>query len=283
MSTTTPDRPAADPAVRVTFARVLRSEWGKLMSLRSTWWVLGTAVVLQAGMAALLGVFARTGVTDPGRGEVALGIDATDLPVAGLQFAQLTVVVLGALAITAEYSSGQIRSTLAAVPRRTPVLWAKTLSVGLLVVLLGIVGSALSLVAGLLIAGDRIGFDLSAGETARILAGGPLYLLGIAGLSIGVGALMRHTAGAIATLMGFLLVVQVVFSAIPLKALQVVSPWLPGTAGQQIFVSDASIQLRRAADPVGVVFDPWAGYGVFAAWVVLTLAAAAVVLRRRDA
>lgn len=292
MSTTTLERrPRADhpatPAAHLSFPRIVRSEWGKLMSLRSTWWTLGVALVLQVGVAALMGLVARVASSGSGavtvEGDPSNVFDASLLPYVGLQFAQLAVVALAVLAITSEYSSGQIRSSLVAVPRRTPVLWAKTLAVVVLVVVLGVVSGALSVGVGRLIGGDQIGFGLSDGETVRILAAGPLYLVAIAALSLGVGALLRHTAGAISALVGLLLVVQAVFSLVPLKALQIISPWLPGTAGMQLFTTDQGVELQRAADPVGVVFDPWVGYGVLAAWAVLALVAAAVTLRTRDA
>ncbi|MCG2797525.1 MAG: ABC transporter permease, partial [Cellulomonas sp.] len=108
--------------------------------------------------------------------------------------------------------------------------------------------------------------------------------VGIAALSLGVGALMRHTAGAIAALMGFLLVIQTVFAAIPWKPRQIISPWLPGTAGQQIMATDSSIATMQAVpDHVGAVLDPWVGFAVLVAWAVLALVAAVVVLRSRDA
>ncbi|MCG2797147.1 MAG: ABC transporter permease [Cellulomonas sp.] len=281
MSTTTLERTATPASVHLSFGRVVASEWRKLFSLRSTWWTLGTAIVLQAGTAAILGAAARA-VQNSGQGD--LGIDGAQVASAGLQFSQLAIVALAVLAITAEYSSGQIRVTFAAVPRRTPVLAAKTLVIIVIVLVTAVISSALSIGAAKLVGGDTIAFTLSGAETARIIAGAPLYLVGIAALSLGVGALMRHTAGAIAALMGFLLVIQTVFAAIPWKPLQIISPWLPGTAGQQIMATDSSIATMQAVpDHVGAVLDPWAGFAVLVAWAVLALVAAVVVLRSRDA
>ncbi|MBU4215567.1 MAG: ABC transporter permease [Actinobacteria bacterium] len=281
MSTTTLERTATPSSVHLTFGRVVASEWRKLFSLRSTWWTLGTAVVLQAGMAAIVGAASRA-VHSSGQGD--LGIDGAQVAAAGLQFSQLAIVALAVLTITAEYSSGQIRVTLAAVPRRTPVLAAKALVLVVVVLVTAVVSSALSIGAGKLVGGDTISFTLPGAETARIIAGAPLYLVAIAVLSLGVATLMRHTAGAIAALMGFLLVIQTVFAAIPWKPLQIVSPWLPGTAGQQLLASDSSVEaLRAVPDHVGAVLGPWAGYGVLVAWAVLALVAAVAVLRSRDA
>lgn len=285
MSTTTLERPAPPASIHLSFPRVVGSEWRKLFTLRSTWWTLGIALVLQVGVAALMGLLARTVASSAqAQAQGGLGLDASQAAAQGLMFSQLAVVALAVLAITAEYSSGQIRVTLAAVPRRLPVLAAKALVLVVVVFVLGAVSGALSVGAARLIGGKALPFSLPSAETWRILAGTPLYLVGIALLSLGVGALLRHTAGAMAGLMGFLMVVQVVIAAIPLKALQLISPWLPGTAGQQLMATDASIEnLRTATNHVGVVFDPWVGYAVMLAWAVLALVGGAALLRSRDA
>lgn len=268
----------------VTFPRVVRAEWGKLMSLRSTWWTIGVVLLLQVGMAALLALLARSDLAAAG-GDPTTGmtLDATQLATAGLQFTQLAVVVLGVLTITAEYSSGQIRATLAAVPTRWPVLGAKAAALGGLTVALAAVAGAAGLGTGLLVAGDRVAFDLPTEQTLRILAGGPLYLLGIALLALGVGALLRSTAGAIALLMAFLLVIEAAFAVVPLRVLQEISPFLPGTAGAQLLYSEETLAAMRQVNPVGAVLDPWVGYGILVAWVAVVMVAALALLRRRDA
>lgn len=283
MTAATLDRPVVAPAgdIRLTFPRVLRAEAGKLFSLRSTWWTLGVAVVLQVGMAALIGLFARTVDEDAGPG--GLQLDGATLPSVGMQFAQLALVVLAVMVITAEYSSGQIRSTLVAVPTRTPVLAAKAVVLAAVTLVVGTVSGALSVAAGLLVAGDRIGFDLPASETLRILAGGPLYLMAIALLALGVGALIRHTAGAIAILMGLLLVVEPVLAAVPLRVLQEISPFLPSTAGQQLLFDDQTLAAQEGLRQYGAHLEPWAGYGILVAWAVAALVLAGWLLRRRDA
>lgn len=275
MSTTTLDRPVA-PAYRLTFGHVVASEWRKSVSLRSTWWTLGVALVLQVGTAALFALAMRSGSAFDGEA------DATGLATAGLEFAQLAVVALGVLAISAEYSSGQVRVTFAAVPRRMPVLVAKLLVLSGVVAVMGVVSTVISVGVVKLVGGHLARLQLGEAQTWRMLYGAPLYLVGIAGLSLALGFLMRSTAAAIATLMGFLLVVQTVFLALNLKVVRVISPWLPGTAGQQIMASDNAVAAARAARHVGVVLTPWQGYLVLVGWVVLLLVGAAVTLRRRD-
>lgn len=284
MSTTTLDRPETPASIHLSFPRVVASEVRKMFSLRSTWWTLGIAVVLQVGAAALVGWAVHSAAASGGGAQgQGFTVDLSQIATFGLQFSQLAVVALAVLTITSEYSSGQIRVTLAAVPRRLQVLWAKSLVLVVVVALLGAVASALAVGVAKLIGGESISFALPGAETARILAGAPLYLVGIAILSLGVGGLLRHTAGAMAGLMGFLMVVQNLF-LIPLKALQVMSPWLPGTAGQKIMATDADVQaLRDVPGHVGAVLDPWVGYGVLIAWAALALIGAAVMLRKRDA
>ena len=114
-----------------------------------------------------------------------------------------------------------------------------------------------------------------------------LYLVAIGLLAFAIGALLRHSAAALASVLGLLLVVQTVFQSIPATFFRNVSPFLPGTAGQQITQTQASIdQVRAAGKALGrtaAVLDPWQGYGVMMLWVVVLLAVAAVLLRRRDA
>ncbi|HMO11318.1 MAG TPA: ABC transporter permease, partial [Actinotalea sp.] len=133
------------------------------------------------------------------------------------------------------------------------------------------------------VAGDRIGFDLPTDQTVRVLVGGPLYLLAVAVLALAVGALIRHTAGAISALIGLLLVIEPVFANVPLRVLQEISPFLPRIAGQQLLYDDASIAIQREFREYGAILDPWVGYGILVAWAALALVAAAVLLRRRDA
>ena len=286
MSTTTLDRPAVPASIHLNFARVVAAEVRKTFSLRSTWWTLGVAVVLQVGTAALMGLAARAASSGEGKGPRGAGfsLDASQVAGIGLEFSQLAVVALAVLMITSEYSSGQIRVSLAAVPRRTPVLAAKALVLSVVVAVLGAVGGSLSVGAALLIGGDNVELALPGAETARILAGGPLYLVGIALLSLAVGALMRNSAGAIATLMAFIVVVQNVIGMILWKPLQIISPWLPGTAGSQLMATDQGVAMDRAVpDRVGAVLDPWVGYGVLIGYAVIFLVAAVVSLRSRDA
>ncbi|MET0433010.1 MAG: ABC transporter permease subunit [Cellulomonas sp.] len=260
-------RPTSD--ARVTFGRLLRSEWIKLWSLRSTWWVLPITVVAQAGIAWLIAYF---GTQEFGEGGIDYTVTAADI-VGGLQFAQLAICVLAVLAITGEYSTGMIRSTLSTSPTRTPALLAKGLVVIVVAFVTGVVATLVSWAVTYPVLGEAHRVDLGLEMNQRILIGAPLYLAAIALLAYAIGALLRHSAGALAAVLGLLLVVESVFALVPWTFFEKISPYLPMSAGSQLVFTD---------NP-DAVLGPWEGYGVLVAWGVVLLAAAAVLLRRRDA
>ena len=288
MTTLTADRtpvPASSlpPLERahVTFPRVVASEWIKFRSVRSTVWTLAITVLLMVGISVLLGwgVTTMADAEESGTG----GQGVTDLLTAGYFFAQLTVAVLGVLAVTAEYSTGMIRSTLAAVPTRVPALMAKALVVTGVVAVVGVVALALAHVATLPFQSTLgLSLDLGDASTMRVLLGTPLYLATVALLAFAIGAVLRHSAGAIATILGLMLVVENVFALVPLAFFQNVSPFLPSTAGARLLMSDSRIEAVDAFTH-GAHLTPWQGYGVLLAWALVLLTLAVVLLRRRDA
>jgi ABC-2 type transport system permease protein len=124
--------------------------------------------------------------------------------------------------------------------------------------------------------------DLGDAQTRRILLGGVQYLVAVSLLAFAIGAIVRFSAAALATVLGLLLVVEVLFRTIPADFFRSVSPYLPGTAGHQLLITQAAIDQARASSSAPVL-DPWTGYGVMLAWVAALLVVAAVRLRRRDA
>lgn len=261
-------RPAAD--VRVTFPRLVRSEWIKLWTVRSTWWVVPITVVAQAGIAWMIAYFGTQQMEQNGAD---LGpFTAGDL-VGGIQLAQLAICVLAVLTITGEYSTGMIRSTLTAAPTRTPALLAKGLVVVVVAFVTGIVGTIVSWAITYPVLGETYRVDLADGVNQRILVGAPLYLAAIALLAFAIGAMLRHSAGALATVLGLLLVVESVFAMVPWAFFEKVSPYLPMSAGSQLVQNGGP----------DAVLSPWEGYGVLVAWGVAALVAALVLVRRRDA
>jgi ABC-2 type transport system permease protein len=279
---------SATSPYHVTFRHVLRSEWIKFWTLRSTIWTIGSTVVVMAGISWLAVFFTAQEATNGGTpresgAQMTALLHDPGIVLAGTSMAQLAIAVLGVLVITGEYSTGMIRSTLTAVPARLPALWAKAIVLAAVTAVTAAVSVAVSWAVTLptLHAHDAA-INLSDSETQRILLGGVLYLVAIALLAFAIGALLRHSAAALATVLGLLLVVENVFRAIPAAFFRNVSPFLPSTAGTQITTSQASIDQARAAS-TATVLDPWQGYGVMILWVVVLVIVAAVLLRRRDA
>ena len=286
MTTTTVDAPLPTRRHRpestgATFPRVLNAEWIKFRTLRSTVWTLASTVVVMVGISFLI-AWSTSTLDNPADGGV-VSANAAPMVVMAYYFGQFALAVLGVLVITGEYSTGMIRSTLAAVPRRLPALWAKALVTAVVGAIVGAVAVTLSALVTMPFH-DQLGLtlDLSDGETLRILGGAVLYLATLALLALAIGALLRHSAAALATILGLLLVIENVFSGIPHAFFQNISPFLPGTAGSRIMLDDAGIA-QAAEFATGPSLTPWQGYGVMLAWVVVLLAAAAVLLRRRDA
>jgi ABC-2 type transport system permease protein len=274
--------------LRVTFAHVLQSEWIKFWSLRSSLWTLGSTVVVMAAVSYLAVFFTAREAFDPAtkpEDAALLGSLLRDPSVVltGADLAKLVVAVLGVLIVTGEYSTGMIRSTLTAVPKRLPALWAKALVLTAVAAITAAVAVVLSWVVALptLHAHDAA-LDLGDPQTRRILLGGVLYLVAVSLLAFAVGAIVRLSAAALATVLGLLLVVEVMFRTIPADFFRTVSPFLPGTAGHQLLATQVSIEQARVTSGAPVL-DPWTGFGVMLAWVAVLLTVAAVLMRRRDA
>jgi ABC-2 type transport system permease protein len=275
--TATPSQ--ANPAtgdIRLSFPRIVRSEWIKFRTLRSTVWTLGITVFLMVGIVTLFSAVVASQET----GHDARGSSIFVFTLAA-DLAQLAVVVLGVLVITGEYSTGMIRSTLAAVPRRLPALWAKAVVLVAAIFVVSMVAVGLSVAVMQLFLGSKgLAPDLGDSQTVRILIGTALYLTAIALFAFAIGALLRHSAGALATVLGLLLVVPTL-GVIPWRPLQLITPFLPGAAGSKILLPTQINAMSQGG--VGAVLGPWQGYAVLLAWVAVLLTVAAVLLRRRNA
>jgi len=253
--------------VRVTFGRLLRSEWTKLWTVRSTWWAAPLTIVVHTGIVWMITFVSTQNSADIGGAATAVVLSL------GVLFSQLVISVLAILAVTGEYSTGMIRSTLTAAPTRTPALLAKALVVVAVSFGVGVVTTVLSWAVTYLVLGSANRIDLSDPTNQRILAGIPLYLAAIALLAFAIGALLRHSAAALATVLGLLIVLENILAEIPVAFIEAISPYLPSTAGKQIV-------MESSAD---AALGPWQGYAVLVAWGLVALTAAAVLLRRRDA
>ena len=245
---------------------VVRSEWTKLWSVRSTAWaVLGTAAAL-VGLAA---VFPATGPRAPAD-PVAYGLSS-------FFQAQLGAAVLGVIAITSEYATGSIRATLTATPQRLTVLSAKTIVVAATAAVVGIASAFLAFfVAAQVLAGRGIAVALSDPGALRAVVGAGLYLAVVAVLALALGVLLRGSVATISVVVALMLVLPGIATALPGSWQSAVVPYLPAEAGQAI------IGATRFAPAGARLLAPWTGFTVLCAYAAVALAAAAVTLSRRD-
>ena len=256
-----------------TFADVLRSEWVKLRSVRPTFWPLTVTVVLGVGLGAVISaVTARAYAKMSVSGK--LSWDPAGYSQAGVAIASLAIVVLGVLCISSEYSSGMIRTSLIAVPQRGRVLAAKSLVFAGVTFVVGEVTCFVAFFAGqALISGHAPAAALGDPGVARAVAGGGLYLAALAVLSVAAGALLRHPAAAIASMIAVLLVLPGIAQALPDSWRNPVTEFWPTQAGMQL------TSVHHSAHTL----QPWPGFGVMCLFVALVYAIAWTLLDRRDA
>ncbi|MET3453261.1 ABC transporter permease [Curtobacterium sp. 1544] len=273
-ATTMPD------TVRLGFGRLLRSEWIKLRSIRSTWWCYAILVVVTVGMAALLGN--AVGVPDPDQPKDALYGGFVNINTVSVSLTALVVGVLGVLIITGEYGTGQVRSTFTADPRRTGVILAKATVLAVTTFVVSVVSTWIGVLLSAALQSAK-GAEMVVSDPSVFLPilGSSVYVTLLALLAYGIGLLLRSSAGGIAVTVGILLVLPILLSGIgTLMAQQWVldiAKFLPDQAGMQLYTySYTGVQQD------GVVLNGWGGFAVLAAEVVVVGALALTVARRRD-
>jgi ABC-2 type transport system permease protein len=255
---------------------VIRSEWIKLRTVRSTWWTLGVMALLTVGIAAIAGATIPSRWTSMSLGE-RLTFDPTSVSLRGLLFSELVVGVLGVLVMSAEYGTGTIRATLAAVPNRPLVLAAKA---GVFAVVALVVGEILSFAAFLLgqslLVSPATHATLGQPGVLRAVVGGGL-VIGVLGLfALGLATIIRHTAGAITAFVGSLLVLPIVTEALPSSINRPIGKFLPFN------ISDAMTSVRPSIGPA-TSFSPWAGFALLCLYAAAALGFGAWLMTRRDA
>jgi ABC-2 type transport system permease protein len=270
-ATATPGRRPADDGQRVTFPRVAKGEWIKLVSLRSSWITFAAAVVAIVGLGALVSYVTNTHWSQM-RAEELATFDPVGRSLGGVGLAQLAIGVLGVLVVTGEYATGMIRASLMAVPRRIPVLGAKLLVFSACTFVLSLVSAFIAFLLGQQLLGSH-GTTLSAPHALRAVIGVALYLTVVGALAVGLGFVLRSTAGGIAALVGLLLVLPGVGRLLPTTWQPHVLPYLPSNAGAGVY----------AVHPETGMLSTWTGFAVFCAWAVAALVLGAFVLKRRDA
>ena len=267
--------PTSDVHAELSFAGVVRGEWIKLLSLRSTWWTLAITVALMA----LIALAASASLADiVGDGPVGAPLPhGAELVTTGSQLGIVTVAVLGALLMTGEYSTGMVRSTLAAVPSRLPVLAAKGIVLTVVTAAVAIVSIAASyLLARPFLDDHDLVPALDDAQTWQVFGGTVYFFVVTALVALGIATAVRHTAGSITAVLGLLLLLPGVLQFISIDWVQDVTSMLP---------LPASFAFLGVSGAMGgnEMRTPWEGVGVVAAYAVVTLAAGAVLLRRRDA
>lgn len=255
------------------FGGIAIAEWIKVRTLRSTYWTLLAAAIAMAGFGAVLCAAYARHLTPASRA----ALDPAAYSESGFFLAQLAVGVLGVLVMTGEYATGSIHSTLAAAPQRITVLAAKAAVFTLVAFCTGLAASFAAFFAGQAVfAGKGISVSLGTPGALRAVVGAALYLAVFGLLSLGLGALIRRTAGAIAILVAVLIFLPASVGALPAAWRDDVSPYLPSVAGQ-VVIGPTKFTAS------GHLLSPWSGFAVFCGYAAAAFIAAALTLHRRDA
>ena len=299
-ATATAPRIDAPARGRAGFSGAMRSEFTKIRSVRSTYWTLLALVGACVGIGALFSwgqttrlSSLRSGLTVGGRAlthaqsaaliaqRVAqIKANAVSISLFGLLIGQLIIVVLGALVITSEYSTGMIRTSLASMPRRGTVFAAKGVVFGLVALVVGLVTTFLAFFIGqAILSTQNVGVSLSAPNALRSVIGGGLFLAVTGLLSFGLGAVLRHTAGAISSGIGLMFVLMILTNFLPSPpsgwlGQADIDKWIPFYAGAHIWQTQL----------VGVnPFSPWVGFAVFCGYAAVAIIGGLAMFLRRDA
>jgi ABC-2 type transport system permease protein len=265
--------PRLDVTGRVAFHRVLLSEWTKLRSVRSTKWSLAVGFLLTIAFPIIFAFVTRSHWGSMAPSERA-NRHPLDIALAGVNVAQLAIAVLGVLLISAEYSTGSIRSTFTAVPKRLPVLWAKLLDYAVVSFVLAVPAVLVSFFASQAILSSIHPLQISFTQAgvARSVLGGALYVMLVGIFALAIGAIVRNTAGGIAAFAAIFFVLPPLMFVLPTSWNNAISQYLPSNAGRQLFA------LQHASHTL----TPVTGGLVFAAYCAVAILIAAILLVRRD-
>ncbi|WP_407549924.1 ABC transporter permease [Streptomyces sp. Pv4-95] len=252
--------------------QVLRSEWTKIRSVQSTVWTLGVAVVVTIGLGILICVLAGNEF-DSMSVRDRLSFDPTNISFAGMGLGQLAMIVFGVLVVSNEYSTGMIRTSLAAVPQRTTFLFSKLLVATVLVFLVGLATSFATFFAGQAVLGEHRAY-LGDPGVLRAVFGGGLYMTLIALFSMGVAAMLRSPMLSLGILMPFFFLISNILGNV--SATRKVGRYLPDQAGRKV------MEVVTPLDE-NVPYGPWGGIAIMVAWTAAALAGGFVLFKKRDA
>jgi ABC-type transport system involved in multi-copper enzyme maturation permease subunit len=302
-TTTTADvRLSALPPVsgRAGLGGVIASEFTKLRSVRSTYWTIAALIIVSVGIAAIAGAASASDLhANPGD---KAGFDATQTTLIGFfEFGQLIIAVLGALVITSEYSTGMIRTSLTAMPRRGVVYGGKLIVFTVVTLVLSLVTSFISFFLGqALLSGTGVSASLfhsttvpafarvtpssvsfsgsvsiSSGTVLTAIIGSALFVTLVALIAFGLGAIIRHTAGAITSVIGLMFVVPIIIQVLPSSWRDDIMRFFPDAAGRVISVTVGNGDAH--------LWSAWPQFLVTLAYTVVLLGIGAFMFRKRDA
>jgi hypothetical protein len=271
---TASDTRGSEPKDHIGFSGILGSEWTKLTTVRSTVWTLLATAVVGIGLGAIVtSAQASRWATRSLAAQVTF--DPTRSSLAGLLFAQLAIGVLGILVMSAEYSTGTIRATFSAVPRRPLVLLAKVAVFGTVTLVVGEIVSFVAFFIGQrILTGKAPTATLSDPGVLRAVASGGLYLLALGLLALGLASIIRVTAAAISTFVGLLFILPIIADVLPSSFTSDIGRFLPANIGTVMMSAH-----YHGTDP----FGPWTSFGLLCAYAALALLVGGVLLVHRDA
>jgi ABC-2 type transport system permease protein len=264
----------AQNPIRVTQTRVIRSEYKKLSSLRSTRWCLLLAVVIMLGAPIIYSLVEMSQWSTLSHHD-RVTFDSIDAAAAGHYLAQLAIGFLGVMTITGEYATGMIRSSFMAVPRRLPLLWAKLIVFAGVVFTLMLISSVIAFFATqAIVTVHHVNVSIAAPHALRVVIMTPVIITIVGMLSIALGAVTRSTAGGAAILVFLMFVLSGVAALLPASISNDVDPYLP--------INAAYTAATSTFDP-GPHLSTWGGFGIFCALVTIIIGLGAARLTHGDA
>ena len=279
MATTTRQAPVLPaPSGRAGFGGTLRSEFTKIRSVRSTYWTLLVLLVVSVGIGAgISAVVAADWSQPPTPGAPPDIHDATQISIVALLYlGQLVIVVLGALVLTAEYSTGMIRTSLIAMPRRIVLYVAKAVAFAAVALVVSLVTAFTAFYLGQsLLARTHYSATLAGPDVLRAVIGSALYITLCGLFAFAAAAIIRNTAGTITATIGLLFVIPTLVNLLPPSWGNDLVRWLPSSAARAI-----SATVGRQ-DPH--MFSPWGQFTVFAVYTAVLLVVGGILFRKRDA
>ncbi|MFG1667471.1 ABC transporter permease [Streptomyces sp. Y7] len=252
--------------------QVVRSEWTKIRSVASTVWTLSLAVVVTVALGMLISALSKNEFGDLSRDDQ-LSFDPTFISFAGMGLGQLALIVFGVLVVSNEYSTGMIRTSLAAVPQRGTFLFSKIAVAAGLSLVVGLVTSFVAFFLGQAMLGEYRA-HLGDPGVLRAVIGGGLYMALIAMFSMGVAAMLRSPMLSLGILMPFFFLISNILGNV--SATEKIGRYLPDQAGSKIM---------QVVTPVDndTPYGPWGGLGIMVLWVIAALAGGYATLKKRDA